>query len=803
MRYRIFLYLIIAIVTSIAGAQTLTIRDKLTGEPLEQVTIYSEQPNAATVTDNRGHAEISAFKTAANILIERVGYRPVALSYEQLAEIGFTLQLEQAPFSMSEVVVSASRWAQEKRDIPTKVVSIRSADMKLQNPQTAADLLSTSGEVFVQKSQLGGGSPMIRGFATNRVLIAVDGVRMNTAIFRSGNLQNVISLDPFATQRTEITFGPGSVMYGSDAISAVMGFYTLSPLFASNGKTHVAGNAAMRTSSANFEKTGHADIAFGGKKWAFLTSATVTDYNDQRMGGNGPDEYLRREYVATIDGRDSTIANPDPEEQVSTGFRQLNLMQKIRFKPAENWDLNLGIHYSGTSDYPRYDRLLRYRGDNLRSAEWYYGPQIWSMNALNILHSGSNRWYDNFSATAAYHFFKESRHDRDFRSSERHHRTETVDVFTANLDFEKGWKQRHLLFYGVEAVFNTVGSTGEDEDISTGIRQPGPSRYPDGAKWHSYGAYLNYRLKASQKLTLQAGTRFNVVTLDATFDTTFYPFPFTTAETENGAVIGSFGAAYKPADDWQFNANLSTGFRAPNVDDVGKIFDSEPGAVVVPNPGLEPEYAYNAELGISKIFGDVVKLDVAGYYTLLNNAMVRRDFTLNGQDSIVYDGELSRVFALQNAAEATVRGVEFGVEMRLPGGVDLLSRFSYQRGEEELDDGSTAPLRHAAPWFGATHLTYSRSHLKADLYAIYNGEIAYEDLAPEEQSKDYIYAIDDNGNPYSPGWFTLNLKSVIQLNDALKLSAGVENILDKRYRPYSSGIVAAGRNFIAAMYFTF
>lgn len=798
------LYVYLLLAASIAlDAQVLTIKDRQTHQPLEQSVIYSENPPLSASTDAKGRADISAFKNAENIHVERVGYKPKAFSYAQLAEMQFTLFLEQTPFPVDEVVISATRWQQEKSDLPNKIISIRPAEVTLQNPQTAADLLGASGEVFIQKSQLGGGSPMIRGFATNRVLIAVDGVRMNTAIFRSGNLQNVISLDPFATDRTEVVFGPGSVIYGSDAISAVMSFYTLTPAFSPGEKPLLGGNAAIRSSSANFEKTGHADISYGFKKWAFVSSATYTDFNDQKMGSDGPDDYLRPQYVETINGQDSTVTNPDPEDQVPTGYHQLNLMQKIRFKPNDRWDFNLGIHYSTTSDYSRYDRLLRYRGDNLRSAEWYYGPQVWSMNALNIAHSGQNGWYNHLSATVAYHFFKESRHDRDFRDTELRHRTETVDVFTANLDFEKVWNQKHLLFYGAEAVLNKVGSTGEDEDISTGAVVPGPSRYPDGSTWNSYAAYLNYRYKASPKLTLQGGLRFNQVTLDATFDTTFYKFPFTTANMDPRALIGSLGMAYKPQPGLQVNLNLSTGFRAPNVDDVGKVFDSTPGSVVVPNPDLKSEYAYNAEVGLSKIFGEMLKLDIAGYYTLLDNAMVRRDYTLNGQDSIFYDGELSQVQAIQNAAEANVYGFEAGIEIKLPAGFAVLSRFNYQHGEEELDDGSTAPLRHAAPWFGDTHLTYTRSRLKADLYGVYNGEIVYKDLAPEEQGKDYLYALDADGNPYSPGWYTVNLKALYQLTDLLKLSAGVENITDRRYRPYSSGIAGAGRNFMAALYFAF
>ena len=114
-------------------------------------------------------------------------------------------------------------------------------DVQFQNPQTTADLLSNSGEVFIQKSQQGGGSPMIRGFATNRVLIAVDEVRMNNAIFRSGNLQNVISIDPFAVENTEVLFGPGSVIYGSDAIGGVMSFTTLAPKFSDSSKVLISG----------------------------------------------------------------------------------------------------------------------------------------------------------------------------------------------------------------------------------------------------------------------------------------------------------------------------------------------------------------------------------------------------------------------------------------------------------------------------------------------------------------------------------------------------------------------------------
>ncbi|MCL4278914.1 MAG: TonB-dependent receptor, partial [Ignavibacteriaceae bacterium] len=457
------------------------------------------------------------------------------------------------------------------------------------------------------------------------------------------------------------------------------------------------------------------------------------------------------------------------------------------------------FHYSTTSDYPRYDRLLRPRGNTLRSAEWYYGPQKWMMNNLMITNFSGNSIYDLSKLIVAYQNFEESRHDRNLNNDDRTNNTEKVNAFSANLDMIKEINENSNLFYGVEIVLNKVESTGNSENIVTGEITPGPSRYPDGSTWNSYGAYLTYKNKFSPQYIFQAGLRYNYVTLDATFDTTFYPFPFTKAEERNGALTGNAGLVWHPQSDWQINLNLASGFRSPNIDDIGKVFDSEPGSVVIPNPDIEPEYAYNIELGLTKIFSNLAEFSAVGYYTYLDNALVRRDFTLNGMDSIMYNGEMSQVQAIQNAAFATIYGVELGLNLNFLENFNLRSSFSYQKGEEEDDAGNKVPLRHAAPWFGKTEFIFMMNRLEANLYMVYNGEIKNEDLAPSEQEKDYIYAMDESGNPYQPSWYTLNLKISYQLLDNFELYLGVENITDQRYRPYSSGISAAGRNFIGSL----
>jgi hemoglobin/transferrin/lactoferrin receptor protein len=786
-------------------SQVVVVRDATSGKPLEFVAIASQNPDAFALTNHMGQAIMAAFKDSENIQFQLVSYEPCNIAYSTLFDSleNAEVLLNRNPFDLGGITISATKWKQEKTDIPLKIRTISADEIRLENPQTAADLISGSGEVYVQKSQLGGGSPMIRGFATNRVMLSVDGVRMNNAIFRSGNIQNVISIDPLAIENTEVIFGPGSVIYGSDAIGGVMSFYTLEPKLAQGEEPIASGSAFVRGSTANNERTGHLDFNIGLKKWAFVSSASLSDFQDLRMGSNGPKDYLRPEYVSQINGVDTIVKNPDSRIQVPTAFSQVHLMQKIRFKPSKYWNMEYGGHYSTTSDYSRYDRLIRYKGSQLRSAEWNYGPQEWMMHAVSAENTQKNKLYDKMSITAAYQTFKESRHDRDFKKPIRYNRTERVYAYSLNADFEQDIGERHEVFYGAEAIMNWVDSKATDKNIETGSIDLAQSRYPDGSNWMSASAYASDRFRLNDKVTLLGGLRYNIVQVKAQIDTTFFDFPSQSVDLFMDALTGSGGIAYKPSSKWQLNANFSTGFRAPNIDDVGKIFDSEPGSVVVPNANLVPEYAYNGELGMVKIVKQFLKVDGVLYYTYLNNALVRRDYQLAGKDSVMFEGEMSRVQAIQNAAKATVYGVQLGFELKLGRAISVSSRFNYQKGEEELDDGSVAPLRHAPPIFGVVRVMYKRKRLVSELYVDYNGEVSNRNLAPSEQEKDYIYALNANGKPYAPAWYTVNLKASYKLTNSFLATGGLENLLDVRYRPYSSGISAPGRNFILSLRYSF
>lgn len=437
----------------------------------------------------------------------------------------------------------------------------------------------------------------------------------------------------------------------------------------------------------------------------------------------------------------------------------------------------------------------------MRSAEWYYGPQTWFLGNLNINHRSNSNLYDKMQFTGAYQFFAESRNDRNFGDPVLFTTEENVNAYSANLDFEKDFSESKL-FYGFEYVLNNISSQASFRNIENAETGETASRYPDGSKWQSMAVNSSYQWKLNEDLSLQSGVRYNHILVDADFDDRFYDFPFEKADISTGAITGSLGLNWRQNSFVGWRLGLSTAFRAPNIDDVGKIFDSEPGSVVVPNPGLKPEYAYNAELGADFKFSNNVRLGLTGYYTYLDDAMVRRDFDLDGVTEIDYQGEPSRVQAIQNTANAYVYGVEAGLEIDFSVALRLKSQFSYTHGEEN-EGGEYVPLRHAAPMFGNTHLIWNKRRFKFDLFAEYNGQFDFEDLAPGEQDKPYLYALDNNGNPYSPAWYTLNLTGQYEMNANWLATVSVENITDQRYRTYSSGIAAAGRNLIIALSYTF
>jgi hemoglobin/transferrin/lactoferrin receptor protein len=633
-------------------------------------------------------------------------------------------------------------------------------------------------------------------------MIVVDGVRMNNAIFRSGNLQNVISIDANALDEVEVLFGPGAVTYGSDAIGGVMDFTTKKARFSPDSvRRFTQTNVFSRYSSASNEMTGHADFNFGTKKFASYTAISFSQFDDLKSGKFGDDDLLR----PTYQDNGLTRINPNPRDQIHTGYNQLNLLQKLSFQASDNVKLDYGLTYAtNLSDAPRYDRLtLDNDSDgNLDYGEWYYGPQKWMMQRLGLNVSKKTWFFDEFKAIAAYQNFQESRNDRKYKSDNIRRQFEQVDAFSVNIDFDKAIRPRSELFYGLEGVFNLVKSAAfrdYDSDSTVTIN----SRYPNGAVWQSYGAYISLKQFLSDDWILNVGARYSHYSIQADFDTALFHYPIASTTNSNGAMNGSLGLVYRHTKNAHYYLNGSSGFRAPNIDDIGKVFESAPGSVVVPNTNLKPEHAYNVELGFVHALKGKVKLDGAVYYTYLKNALARANTSFQGSDSILYDGLMSQVQAIQNMSSAHVYGVQAGLEVSLAKGISVFSSFSYQKGYEwNIDSSMFFPKSHVAPIFGRTALRYYRPQLKMEFYAVYHSKVANNEL-PLNERNDASYARDENGLSYAPAWYTLNFKASYFFNKHLALNVGVENITNVLYRSLGSGVSAPGFNLIFSLKATF
>jgi hemoglobin/transferrin/lactoferrin receptor protein len=702
---------------------------------------------------------------------------------------------------LNEIVISANKAEEKKANIPYMVEVIKSKDIELLNPQTSADMLMNTGAVFVQKSQQGGGSPVLRGFEASRVLIVVDGVRMNNAIYRAGHLQDVITLDPSMLDRTEIVFGPSSTMYGSDALGGVMHFYTKKPLFGDE-KMLVKGNSYVRWSSANNEKTGHLDVNLGWKKFASLTSVSYSNFGDLRAGNNRDYIYdagfTRDWYVETINGVDSVIDNEDRNIQVGSGYSQYDILQKFAFMQNENVIHTLNLQYSNSSDINRYDRLTEWSSGKPKFAEWYYGPQTRMMASLNSLFRSDGKLYDRMNLILSWQSISQDRINRRYRNNNKTFQMEDVSVYSLNADLMKFIGEKHELNYGLEGTFNDVTSTAKTVNIVTQAESPAATRYPSGGSTMStYAAYVSHRWKISDKLILSDGIRFNASSLNASFtDTTFFPFPFDEIEQKSTALTGNIGLVIKPTATWKLSILASTGFRTPNVDDLTKIFDSSPGKLVVANPDLKPENAYNGEISIEKtIYNNMARFSFTGWYTKLVNAMVVKDFQYNGTDSVMYNGTMSKVQAVQNADDAYIKGITGTFEADFNEHFSFLTTATYTYGRyHDAKNDTIIPLDHVPPAFGKTSLIFRTNKITTEFYVLYNGWKLLKDYSPSgEDNLQYATAYG------MPSWMTLNVKATWQVIKNFSAQAGVENIMDTHYRVFASGISSAGRNLVVTL----
>jgi len=708
---------------------------------------------------------------------------------------------------LQDVVIYANKFPTLSKNIVQRVVALTDKVL-LQQQANTADILTASGQVFVQKSQAGGGSPIMRGFEASRVLLMVDGVRMNSAIFRAGHLQNIITVDNMILDRVEINYGPSSTMYGSDALGGVVNLFTKQPqlyksnLVSKNAPWKINGNLVYRYGNGQNENRQHIDVNIANNKWAYLTSFTNSSFGDMRQGNKRlaafPDFGKRLFYVTRENNTDVVKDNSASVNiQKLSGYTQSDLLQKVLYQPNDNTTHLLNLQISNSSDINRYDRLTETSKGLPVYSEWYYGPQVRNMIGYKLTKSNLNGYFQKLTANVNYQHLEESRINRRFKSNNKDYRFEVVDMFGMNLDLLHQGKSSEL-HVGVESYYNKVGSTAYRNNIATNVRSAITTRYSDGpTNMANYALYAQHTQFLKGNWVLNSGLRLNNVQLNAHFkDTALMHFPFTYANQNNTAITGNLGLAYNGADGFRIAFGVSSGFRAPNVDDLTKVFDTKTGYVVVPNKDLKPEYTYNTELNVSKTTS-TYSIGASLFYTWFKNALVVDKFKWNNSSAIIYQGVMSDVYASQNKAKAVVYGFNVNGSANLSPYTTLAATYTYTKGTYQ-NGLVEMPLDHIPPTYGRVGLKHDVKKFSAELFTVFNGwkRIKDYDLNGEDNE---IYATKDG----MPGWQIWNINTSYQPTQKLNLSFQIENIADLNYRYFASGISALGRNYIVQARYSF
>jgi hemoglobin/transferrin/lactoferrin receptor protein len=394
-----------------------------------------------------------------------------------------------------------------------------------------------------------------------------------------------------------------------------------------------------------------------------------------------------------------------------------------------------------------------------------------------------------------YQALEESRHSRSYKSSNRNNRIENVDVLGFDLYAQHADKKNKLII-GVDGQLNSLKSTANKSNVINGTSTPLDTRYPDGDNKMNYlGLYVSHIHTISTTTTISEGMRVGYSSLKSTLVDTalLFHLPYTSIEQQTPVYSASIGLIHRPSDATKLSFTIATGFRVPNVDDMSKIFGSSSGNVIVPNKDLKPEQTINYELGFTQSLGSKTTWENYMYYTSIKDIAVVDKFTFNGQDTILYDGDLSQVLANQNKKQGYIYGVSSNLTTNLDGHFNLQCGLSYTYGRLKTDSVDT-PIDHIPPFMARLSLNYKTDKFKAAFYSNYNGA---------KELKDYLLNGEDNEQYATPNgmpaWITLNLSASYKIHKNVDLNFAIENMLDTKYRVFASGMNAAGRNFIVSV----
>ena len=796
-------------------AQEIKVIDEL-GSPIREAHFVSLEQNIHAFTNKDGIVNLAEFGTNEPLQISHSSFISVFTNKKNILSNNNQIILVFDSETLGEIVLLTRIDDENLKTTADRRVILHQKEIERLNTQTTADLLEKRAGVNVQKSQMGGGSPVIRGFEANRVLLVVDGVRLNNAIYRGGHLQSIISVDNATLEQVEIIFGPSSSEYSSDGLGGVIHLHTKRPKFTDS--PIFKQNYSTRYATANKGLSQHYDLSYTSKGFSIFSSVSTSDFDDLKMGAVRKHGYENwgKVYHYMVNGKQKE--NPNPNIQKHTGYSQKDFLQKAIFRLSDKLLFTGNFQFSNSSNVPRFDKMNDYKSisynqetetteyEDLKYATWNYGPQKRSFYSMQFDYSANSLLLDSAQLIFGYQDVFESRLVQKIDSDESIDQHENVDIYSINANFRK-----NKLHYGLEFYNNQVLSKAFKtiDNISNPYDQ---TRYPNGgSSMSSWAAYITYAKKVSEKLKLNAGIRFTENKLSGKYIQVRMPtitLPYDSIDNKYNAFTGNFSAAYFPNESWKIAAIVSSGFHAPNLDDVSKVF-YKGSNVTIPNFNLRPEYANTAEINITKNINNRILLNANAYYTAISDAIMRVEADSIHKVGVIIDPEegFTSIKTNQNTGKAEIYGATASLSMRIASNYTLETDYTYIKGRNKDTD---LPFTHIPPSFGKTAIYADFDHWRASFYALYNGSKPMDqyDLISgtdnEEESpilwtnleESDTWVIEYQG---TPAWYTLNMSFMYRFSESFTLQLAAENILDHHYKTFASGLSAPGRNFILTL----
>ena len=655
--------------------------------------------------------------------------------------------------------VSAVRHDQKQFDAPRDLTVITGEELRRKNFRTVPEALNEVVGVLVQETNYAGGSPILRGMVGNRILILVDGVRLNSGYYRLGPNQYLNTIDIGQVERIEVIRGPGSALYGSDALGGVIHVITKAPRPEESGRP-VSGELFTRLSSADRGISSRARMTAAWKKLSATGGVGGKNFGDLQPGGAAP--RVRDSGYHELDGDMRFAYAPDSRQRVTFSLARVHQSDACRTDVMVS-GANLEYCWDGTR------RDIAHLGYRLEQVSRL-------VNWVEVQGRYQTQWEDLHTVASA-------------SPAVRSHYFDRTRTRGATLEAGTTLGSHHVLTYGADLDFDTFTSSREDRNSSTGVTRGLPGNVPNGSSYANLAVFLQDEIRIAGPLSLNLGGRYSTVIIRGMLSD-----PGTgTVSLDNHLhdLTGNAFLSVAAGEHTRFYAGFSQGFRAPNLNDEGFLGVSGP-RFEVPNPALQPEKSNTWEAGMKfahRRFSGSSSYFVSQYRGLIDRTPSRFGglpyLDLNG-NGLQDKGELN-VYQRANIGRARVYGGTVEGEWRILDNWSWYGNLAWTRGN---DTANHTPLTRIPPVKGVMGQRWRRrsGSLWAEAYTIVAG--AQRRLSPSDRAD---LRIRQGG---TPGFATANLRGGIAAGPLGTVTLALENLTNKNYRWHGSGIDAPGINLV-------